>query len=190
LSSRTPQTTPDAELIQRVADGDREGFAELYDRFAAILFGIVLRILRSRAEAEEVLQDTFLQIWQRAASFDERRGRVIPWLTLLARSRALDRLRNRNLQGRPAAEAADEPEPQSAGAVDEVMAGEEGLLVRRALTAISEDQRTALTLAYFEGLTQSEIAARVAKPLGTVKTHTRLGLMKLRELLAEAGTKR
>src|SRR5438270_460258 len=132
--------SPDAELIQRVAGGDREGFAELYDRFAAILFGIVLRILRSRAEAEEVLQDTFLQIWQRSASFDERRGRVIPWLTLLARSRALDRLRNRNLQGRPAAEAAAEPEPQSADAVDEVMAGEEGLLVRRALAAISEDQ--------------------------------------------------
>ena len=72
----------------------------------------------------------------------------------------------------------------------DVMAGEEGLLVRRALTAISEDQRTALTLAYFEGLTQSEIAARLAKPLGTVKTHTRLGLMKLRELLGEVGTKR
>ena len=190
MSSRTPQTTPDAELIQRVAGGDREAFAELYDRFAAILFGIVLRILRSRAEAEEVLQDTFLQIWQRSRSFDERRGRVMPWLTLLARSRALDRLRNRNLQDRLTAEAAAQPEPQSADAVDDVTAGEEGLLVRRALTAISEDQRTALTLAYFEGLTQSEIAARLAKPLGTVKTHTRLGLMKLRELLGDIGTER
>ena len=100
--------------------------------------------------------------------------------------------RDRRLDGRRgcAGYAAAEPEPQSVDAADDVIAGEQGLLVRHALTAIAEDQRTALTLAYFEGLTQSEIAARLDKPLGTVKTHTRLGLMKLRELLGEVGTER
>jgi RNA polymerase sigma-70 factor, ECF subfamily len=181
---------PDGELIQRVANADREAFAELYDRFAAILQGIVLRIVRSRAEAEDVLQEVFLQIWQRAASYDERRGRLVPWLTLLARSRALDRLRARDLGTRIAAQAAAEPPSQSTDAAEDVIVGEEGLLVRRALEEISEDQRSALSLAYFEGLTQSQIAERVEKPLGTVKTHTRLGLMRLGELLGDLGRTR
>jgi RNA polymerase sigma-70 factor (ECF subfamily) len=173
-----------------VARGDRQAFAALYDRHGAILFGIVLRILRSKSEAEEVLQEVFLQIWRGAGGFDASRGQLLPWLMLLARSRALDRLRARSVRDRAAAAVAVEPDPRVGDAADEVALSETSLTVRRALAEISEDQRTALMLAYFEGLTQSEIAVRLGKPLGTVKTHTRLGLARLRELLNEAGAKR
>jgi RNA polymerase sigma-70 factor, ECF subfamily len=173
-----------------VARGDRQAFAALYDRHGAILFGIVLRILRSKSEAEEVLQEVFLQIWRGAGRFDESRGQLLPWLMLLARSRALDRLRASSVRDRATAAVAAEPDPQIDDASDEVALSEISLTVRRALAEIPEDQRTALMLAYFEGLTQSEIAVRLGRPLGTVKTHTRLGLARLRELLNEAGAKR
>ena len=187
MSSRPEPLPADAELIRRVARGDREAFAALYDRHGAILFGILMRILRNRAEAEDVLQEAFLQIWQRAGSFDEARGRVVPWLALVARSRALDRLRARGVRERTASELAaeaDVPTPTTAS-----IGNEDAPIVRRALGEIPEAQRSTLMLAYFEGLTQSEIAARQGKPLGTVKTHMRLGLIRLRELLGE-GTKR
>jgi len=190
LGSSTAQTATDEELVRQIADGDREAFAALYDRCAAILFGIVLRIVRDPAEDEDVLQEVFLQIWQRASGYDARRGRVVPWLTLLARSRALDRFRTRSHRDRTAAQAAAEPAPPAADVADEVIVGQGGWVVRRALEEISEEQRTALSLAYFEGLTQSEIAARLQKPLGTVKTHTRVGLMRLREVLGEVEPRR
>jgi RNA polymerase sigma-70 factor (ECF subfamily) len=189
LSPRSGHETRETELLERVASGDPRAFAELYERFGAILFGIVLRILRSRAEAEDALQEIFLEIWQRAASYDSSRGRVLPWLTLLARSRAVDRLRARSVRDRVAAEIAAEPEPSALDTANDVVLNEDCLIARRALEQVSADQRTALTLAYFEGLTQSEIAARLGKPLGTVKTHTRLGLLRLRELLSESGRK-
>lgn len=180
----------DSELVRKVARGNRQAFATLYDRHGGILFGIVLRILRHREEAEDVLQEIFLQIWQRAEAFDESRGQALPWLTLVARSRALDRLRARAVREHAASASVTEPEPAAREGEDEAIASEDTVTVRRALEAISEDQRTALTLAYFEGLSQSEIAARLDKPLGTVKTHMRLGLMKLRYLLNEGGANR
>ncbi len=186
----TQHETSNSDLIEGVARGDRQAFAALYNRHGAILFGIVLRILRSKSEAEEVLQEVFLQIWQGARSFDESRGQLLPWLILLARSRALDRLRARSVRDRAAAAVAAERGPQIGDAADDVVVSEISLTVRRALAEIPEDQRTALMLAYFEGLTQSEIAVRLGRPLGTVKTHTRLGLARLRELLNEVGAKR
>ena len=187
-SSNEPLESPEIALIQRVAEADHGAFAELYDRTSSILFGIILRILGNRAEAEDVLQETFLQIWQRAASYDPARGRPLPWLNVLARSRALDKLRSRNLRDRVAGEAAAEPLNPPTDTSAGLLAAENQEIVRRALGEIPEAQRSALRLAYFEGLTQSEIAARTGKPLGTVKTHTRLGLMRLRELIG-AGAK-
>jgi RNA polymerase sigma-70 factor (ECF subfamily) len=177
------ESASDAELVRRVACGDRQAFATLFDRRGAILFGIVLRILHDREEAEDVLQETFLQVWQRAATFDEARGRAVAWLMLIARSRALDRVRGRDVRRRAATELAAESETEAAPASS--AANVDGPIVRRALEQISEAERSALLLAYFEGLTQTEIAERQQKPLGTVKTHMRLGLRRLRELLGE-----
>ena len=181
-----PEHASDVELVTRVAGGDRDAFAALYDRHGSILLGLILRIVRVRAEAEDVLQETFLQVWQRAGDFDEARGRAFPWLAMLARSRALDRLRSRGFRDRMADALAAEPSEPAAGDVaDEAARVEAAEVVKRALARIPDSQRTALLLAYFDGLTQSEIAARLGKPLGTVKTHTRLGLLRLRQLLAE-----
>ncbi|MGH9900724.1 MAG: sigma-70 family RNA polymerase sigma factor [Pyrinomonadaceae bacterium] len=175
----------DVALLHAIARGDSRAFAALYDSYSHILFGLLLRILHSRPEAEDVLQEVFLQIWQRASTFDETRGRPFTWLVTLTRSRAIDRLRANDSRDR-AADAATRDVPESvADPVDDAFRAEQGEVVRRALDAIPEEQRRTLLLAYFEGLTQTEIAARLKEPLGTVKTRMRAGMMKLRELLRE-----
>ncbi len=176
----------DAELIHAIARGDEQSFASLYDRYSPILLGFLLRILNNRAEAEDVLQEVFLQVWQRASDFDDTRGRPFTWLVTLARSRGIDRLRALGSRGRVAQEAAlRDVTPTIRNASDDAIQSEHSEIVRRALADIPEDQRRALVLAYFEGLTQSEIAARLGEPLGTIKTRARSGLSKLRHLLEQ-----
>ncbi|HEX8128911.1 MAG TPA: sigma-70 family RNA polymerase sigma factor [Pyrinomonadaceae bacterium] len=179
------KTSTDTELLHAIARGDESALAALYDRYNSILLGLLLRILHSRVEAEDVLQEVFLQIWQRAANFDDARGRAFTWMVTLARSRAIDRLRS--LQSRQRADDTalrDAPETVGDASVDAYQA-EQREIVRAALAEIPEEQRRALLLAYFEGLTQSEIAARLGQPLGTVKTRMRSGMSKLRDLLGE-----
>jgi len=173
----------DEELIRAIAGGDEQAFASLYHRYSSILFGFLLRILNSNAEAEDVLQEVFVHVWQHAPDFDENRGRVSSWLIRIAHSRAIDRLRALRSRDRTAARATLESSGEVSDAEDDAIRLEQGELVRRALDEISAEQRDALMLAYFEGLSQTEIAARIQKPLGTVKTRTRDGLKKLRELL-------
>ncbi len=173
----------DAELIHAIARGDEQAFASLYRRYSSLLFGYMLRILNSNAEAEDVLQEVFVHVWQHAHDFDETRGRVFSWLIRIAHSRAIDRLRALRSRDRTVTRASREASGDVSDGVDYAIRLEEGELVRRALDEISEEQRDALMLAYFEGLSQTEIAARIQKPLGTVKTRTRDGLRKLRELL-------
>jgi RNA polymerase sigma-70 factor (ECF subfamily) len=185
LSARPERDTSDAELLRAVARGDEAALASIYDRYASILLGLLLRILRSRPEAEDVLQEVFLQVWRRAKDFDESRGRAFTWLVTLARSRAIDRLRALDSRDRTATAAAAEPSEQIGDASADALRAEQGEIVRGALAQLSEEQRTTLLLAYEEGLTQTEIAARLSQPLGTVKTRTRAGLMKLRELLRD-----
>jgi RNA polymerase sigma-70 factor (ECF subfamily) len=177
----------DVEHLHAIARGDEKAFASLYDTYNSILLGLLLRILNSRVEAEDVLQEVFLQVWQRASTFDEARGRPFTWLVTLTRSRAIDRLRSSNARERTALAAAlDAPESTSDDdASDEVVRSEQSELVHRALDAIPEEQRRTLLLAYFEGLTQTEIAERLKQPLGTVKTRMRAGMIKLRELLGK-----
>jgi RNA polymerase sigma-70 factor (ECF subfamily) len=187
LSLPNPQTdAEDAELLRAVARGDETAFARVYDRFSPILLGLLLRILRSRAEAEDVLQEVFLQVWQQARSFDASRGRAFTWLVTLARSRAIDRLRAVDSRERAAQRSADGPPPSPAAAGwadEEAIRAERAEAVRGALGELPEEQRQVLLLAYLEGMSQSEIAAAKNQPLGTVKTRTRAGLKKLSESL-------
>ncbi|MEJ7618007.1 MAG: sigma-70 family RNA polymerase sigma factor [Pyrinomonadaceae bacterium] len=169
--------------MRAVARGDEQAFADLYDRYSSILFGLLLRILNGRAEAEDVLQEVFIQVWQKAGDFNEDRGRAFTWLVTLARSRAIDRLRATESRDRTAVRAARETIEGEINADEEAIRSEEGAFVRSALAEIPAEQKRTLVLAYFEGLTQSEIASRLNEPLGTVKTRTRAGLTKLRELL-------
>ncbi|HEY0081893.1 MAG TPA: sigma-70 family RNA polymerase sigma factor [Pyrinomonadaceae bacterium] len=175
--------SPDTELLHAIARGDESALGALYDRYNSILLGLLLRILHSRVEAEDVLQEVFLQIWQRAANFDETRGRAFTWMVTLARSRAIDRLRS--LQSRQRADdTALRDAPEATGdASEDAYHAEQRDIVRAALAEIPEEQRRALLLAYFEGMTQTEIAERLGQPLGTVKTRMRSGMSKLRDLL-------
>jgi RNA polymerase sigma-70 factor (ECF subfamily) len=185
-SARTQSDSADSELIRAVARRDERAFANLYDIYSSILFGLLLRILHSRAEAEDVLQEVFLQVWQQAHAFDASRGRPFTWLVTLARSRAIDRLRSLESRDRAAQKSAVEPtEGGSGDAVADAIRSEQREIVQSALAEIPDEQRRALMLAYLEGMTQTEIAAKLGQPLGTVKTRTRSGLLKLNELLRD-----
>jgi RNA polymerase sigma-70 factor (ECF subfamily) len=175
-----------AELLSRVVSRDADAFALLYDQYAPLVFKLVLRMMKDRAEAEDLLQEIFLQVWRTAASYDARRGDVSAWLTTIARSRAIDRLRSPQYRWR-AVEMPEGAEAKLAGGSDprdELSAREGATTVRHALAALPEEQRRVIELAYFDGLTQSQIAQKVQEPLGTVKTRIRLGMLKLRGVLA------
>jgi RNA polymerase sigma-70 factor (ECF subfamily) len=172
--------------MARIEARDADGLAELYDRHAGRLLGLARRILGDGGEAEEVLQEVFLFAWRSASSFDPARGQVLTWLLIATRSRAIDRLRARRPASRPEIRSLDEVSATGGPAApDDVEAASSGKqwesICRAAVGQLPEDQRRAVELAYFEGLTHQEIAARTSTPLGTVKTRVRLGLMKLRE---------
>ncbi len=189
-TAREPAPIADAALLAAIAHGDRQAYVALYHRYASHLLGLLHRMLGSRTEAEDMLQEVFLQIWKKAADFDERRGRAFPWLATLARSRALDRLSVLSSRTRlDALRAAHDPVDEViADPVDDVSLAEEARLVRLALGEIPDSQRSVLLLSYWKGLSQSEIARHLGTPLGTVKSNARLGLMKLRDLLGAATT--
>jgi RNA polymerase sigma-70 factor, ECF subfamily len=176
----------DLELLNAIARGDEQALESLYNRYRLILFGLILRILHSRAEAEDVLQESFVQVWQKAKDFDEMRGRPFTWLVTIARSRAIDRLRALGARDRLAVGVANEASEEVGNAVSDAILTERGEIVRSALSELPEDQRQVLLLAYFDGFTQSEIAKRLNTPLGTVKTRMRSGMMKLREMLGDS----
>jgi RNA polymerase sigma-70 factor, ECF subfamily len=179
-----PVQNNDVELMKAVAAGDETALAQVYDRYRVILFGLLMRILNNREEAEDVLQEVFLQVWRRAADFDESRGRPFTWLVTLARSRGIDRLRSLAARERVAIAGAREESELVSDAATDAFRSEQRGLVSTALSQLPEEQKKPLMLAYFDGLTQSEIATRLGAPLGTVKTRMRTGMLKLRELLA------
>ena len=173
----------DGALVERVKRRDAEALALLYDRHAGRLMGLAQRILGDTGEAEEVLQEVFLYVWNAAAAFDPARGPVLAWLLVATRSRSIDRLRSRRPgKSGGAVGLVEAPETASREDVEADAAGREWeARCRAAIGELPEEQRRALELAYFEGLTHQEIAERTGTPLGTVKTRVRLGLMKLRE---------
>jgi RNA polymerase sigma-70 factor (ECF subfamily) len=170
--------------MKAIAARDEAALAKLYDRYRVIVFGLLMRILNNREEAEDVLQEVFLQVWRKAGDFDENRGRPFTWLVTLGRSRGIDRLRTLASRERVAAAGAREVVEQVSDAATDAFKSEQRGLVNSALAQLPDEQKRPLMLAYFDGLTQSEIAARLGAPLGTVKTRMRTGLMRLRELLA------
>lgn len=181
----------DARLLERLAARDERALAEVYDRLAPLAYSLAVAILHDRDEAEEAVADAFQQVWRTAASFDVSRGSVQGWVVTVVRSRALDRLRARKRRHQvvvPDADAETAVEAAKADPRDAPDAEAESDEVRdqvsAALAALPAAQRDALRLAYFEGLSQSEIAERLAEPLGTIKTRMRAALAALRQRLA------
>ena len=181
------QPEDDVKLLKAVAAKDEAALAQLYDRYRTILFGLLIRILNNREEAEDVLQEVFLQVWRKAGDFDENRGRPFTWLVTLGRSRGIDRLRTLAARDRVAEAGAKEAVEDFSDAATDAFKSEQRGLVNKALAQLPDEQKRPLMLAYFDGLTQSEIATRLGAPLGTVKTRMRTGLMNLREQLAGKG---
>ena len=176
----------DRSCMNRMRAGDTRALEELYDRHTPMLYGLVLRIVGRVADAEEVMQDIWLQAWGRAASWDPGRGTVAGWLVTLARSRAIDRIRS--VASRQRAETTA-PRPEAPISADEPAANaaqrQRQERLSAALATLTPRQREVLELGYFAGLSQSEIAARIGAPLGSVKSWTRQGLMRMRELVPQ-----
>jgi RNA polymerase sigma-70 factor (ECF subfamily) len=184
--SRTTDNQSWSEYLGAIQNGNAEALAKLYDATSKPLYSLALRILGNAADAEEVLLDVYQQIWRAAGSFDPGRGGVWNWLILLTRSRALDRLRNTaNKRQHEVAELPDQSRVASSAPVPEQASilAEQGTTVRRAICTLPPEQREALELAYFRGLTHIEIAARLGVPLGTIKTRIRSAMDKLRVAL-------
>jgi RNA polymerase sigma-70 factor (ECF subfamily) len=174
----------DAALVAAIAGGDREALSQLYVRHASLLLGLALRIVRERREAEDLLHDVFLEAWRSAKDFDPKRGRVRTWLAIRMRSRALDHQKSARVS-RNAGDAGLELQ-----VADPVPQGSDHARVRGALAGLGPDQRKVLELAYFEGLSCSEIAAQLTIPVGTVKSRLAAGLERLRCQLVDGSDPR
>ena len=186
--SDSSDVSPDAALMRRLLQRDVGAFEELYDRHSRLVYALVLRILQQTATAEEVVQDVFLQLWRNTALYDSSRGPFVPWLLTVARSRALDQLRLNSERQRRREDQTDELPPLVAipdfeGSLDEKR---RATRVRELINALNPQQRRAIELAYFEGLSHSEIANALKEPLGTVKSWIRNGLLRLKEGLQTA----
>ncbi len=186
-SSDTMDETPgllssgDAALLERVRTGDQKAMAEVFDRYSSIVYSVALRILREAGQAEDMVQEIFLGIWRKPTSFVEGRGSLGGWLVVVARNRAIDLLRRR----KPSDSVED---VVLASRVDLALEAERNIVmekVRTAMKDLPQQQQDSVELAFFEGLSYSEIAERTGDPLGTVKTRIRLALMSLRKALAE-----
>lgn len=175
-------------LILRVAEGDPDAVAALYDSTSRPIYGLILRILRNAETAEEVLLDVYTQVWRQANLYDRSRGSLLAWMTIIARTRAINRLRRGDHERQLSThiDTANEIEATSVSPEDASLISERGRLVRSALELLSEEQREVIELAYYSGMSHSEIAAELGHPLGTVKTRIRLGMLKLREELKQS----
>lgn len=182
-----PDRVEDAELVRRLAEGDAEALSDLYDRFSGVLLALIQRVVGGAGDAEEVLQEVFIQVWNQADRYDRSRSSVSNWLSLITRSRSIDRLRKIQVKGRTAqaAFAEDTRTDASPEGARNVFSLERRKRVREALRELPDAQRRVIELAFFGGMSQSEIAGDTGIPLGTVKTRTLLAMKKLRVALRE-----
>jgi RNA polymerase sigma-70 factor (ECF subfamily) len=185
LGLRAIEPPQERQLLERMARGDGDALRELYDHHSRAVYSLAMRILRSQPDAEDVVQEVFTQAWVQAGRYDASRGTVAAWLMMQARSRSIDRLRGKKLRPEGASGAFDARDPGE-GPDAQVMAGEYARRVREALGSLTDAQRTALELAFFEGLTYSQVAEHLNQPIGTVKTRIRQGLLRLKAALDDA----
>jgi len=184
-SAKADRALADADLVRRIAAGDSLALGELYDRFCGLLLTLSRRVLHDTGDAEEVLQEVFVQVWKQAGRYDTRRSSVSTWLVLITRSRSIDRLRSRQVKDRTLTSLKQEkprdhtsPEGQQA-----VLMQQRRKRLGEELGVLPAEQRQVLELAFFQGMTQSEIANSTGIPLGTVKTRTLLAMRKMRKAL-------
>jgi len=175
-------TDPDAELVLAIARGERPALGALYDKYSTFLMSLAVRIVRDRREAEDLLHDVFLEVWRSAVDYDPARGRVRTWLAIRMRSRALDRQKS----ARVSRQSGDDSVLDRVAAEGHVDAGPDQGKVRTALGGLTDDQRRVVELAYFEGLSCSEIASQIEVPIGTVKSRMAAAMNKLRASLSES----
>jgi RNA polymerase sigma-70 factor (ECF subfamily) len=178
-SSRVQPDSPDATLIARIRAGDEDAMAQVYDRYSQIVYSVALRVLGDTGAAEDVMQEIFMQLWRNPQSFDGNRGSLGAWLAVIARHRAIDHLRKR----KPETDFEDVIVSVDANLENETDKNIFLAKVRSLLGSMPADQRKALELAFFEGLTHSEVAEKMGEPLGTIKTRIRTGLMAMRKAL-------
>jgi RNA polymerase sigma-70 factor (ECF subfamily) len=179
----------DAGLLRRMARRDQSAFAELYDRFSRPLYATALRILNDARESEDIVQEVFLALWEKAAAFESERGSAFSWAVTLTRNRSIDRIRMRKRRAELLAASAPEDlgyhaEGSDTDSADNLWLKEKAGAVRAAVATLPAEQQRALELSFFGGLTQQEIAEQLREPLGTVKARIRRGLLKLRETLS------
>jgi RNA polymerase sigma-70 factor (ECF subfamily) len=173
----------DSELIERLRKRDPQAMADLYDRYSRVVFSVILRVVRNASVAEELAQEAFLRAWNRSVDFDATRGRIGPWLLTIARNRAIDYLRSTagQQQATTFEFASSERVSLFVNTEDKMLDQEQARRIRAAFSKLNENQRKVLELAYFEGLSQTEMAEQLGQPLGTVKTWVRTALSTLRE---------
>lgn len=178
--TQVPRHDDETALLARIRSGDESAMGELYDRYSGVVYGVALRVLGSTAAAEDVLQEVFLQLWRNPQAFDSNRGRLAAWLAVIARNRSIDQLRKRQ----PEDDISEMPISTGIDLEDETVRRLAAEKVRGALAQLPPAQRRLLEMAFFEGMTHSEIAGRTGEPLGTIKTRIRTGLLAVRRACA------
>ena len=177
------------ELLRRIAQRERAAFESLYDRYVNILYATALKFVKEDADAQDVVQDVFIQIWDKAKLYDPAKGKPLTWALTLTRNRSIDRIRAIQRRTRLRDEFEQETFMDESAGVREALSGvdasEKGQILRSAVNQLSPQQRKVIELAYFGGLTQTEIAEKLGEPLGTVKARARRGLLRLKELLGD-----
>jgi RNA polymerase sigma-70 factor (ECF subfamily) len=181
------ETQAEMELITRTAKGDKESFRQLYERYSGVIFSTAYRILNDQQAAEDVAQDVFIQIWDKADTYDAKRGKPLTWTMTLTKNKAIDRLRSKQRRIRLRDEFEQESKTRASKvedtAVTKLDLAEKSKVVRSALLKLSPAQREAIELAFFSGMSQSEIAKELREPLGTVKARIRRGMMNLKGII-------
>jgi RNA polymerase sigma-70 factor, ECF subfamily len=176
----------DVELLRRIGDGDRSAFGSFYDQYSGLLFSIAVKILNDAKEAEDVLQEVFMQIWNKSDAYDPLLGKPASWAVTLTRNKAIDRIRASNRRSKLLEQATVEANvatDHSPSANETLHGRENAQMIRSVVAALPLDQRCAIEMAFFSGLTQDEIAKNLNEPLGTIKARIRRGMLKLREKL-------